>query len=119
MLNGKIVGGFPVNITQVPWQVALLYTSKQICGGSIISNHWVLTSAHCLNRKDPMHYQVLVGTHIKNQGGKLHNVREYWIHRQYDSKKFDYDFGLLELKEALTFNERVKPIQLPRLVLIM
>lgn len=115
LLDGRIVGGFPVNITQVPWQVALLYTNKQICSGSIISNRWVLTAAHCLDGKDPMYFQVLIGTHIKDQGGELHTVQVYWIHQQYNSKRFDYDFGLLELNEELTFNERIQPIQLPKM----
>lgn len=113
MQDDKIVGGFPINITQTPWQAALLLASKQFCGGSIISARWILTSAYCLTRKNPMQYQILIGTHIKDRGGKLHNVRDYWIHRQYNSKNFDYDFGLIALKEEIDFTDHVQPIRLP------
>lgn len=38
----RIVGGYPINITKTPYQVYL-----RGCGGSIISEEWILTAAHC------------------------------------------------------------------------
>src|SRR6185437_11720350 len=50
----NIENGVKVDISQVPWQVALrpqgYYGS--FCGGSIIDKHWVLTAAHCIIQKD-------------------------------------------------------------------
>jgi trypsin len=31
----------------VPWQVAILESGSQVCGGTIISAEWIVTAAHC------------------------------------------------------------------------
>lgn len=46
-LDGRIVGGFAMNITEAPWQVSLQLGGSHFCGGSIIGNDWILTAAHC------------------------------------------------------------------------
>lgn len=46
-LNDKIVGGFVTTIEKNPWQVAMLSSGYQSCGGSIIGEKWVLSAAHC------------------------------------------------------------------------
>jgi len=43
----KIVGGIEAKANSWPWQV-LLFDGDGICGGSIISNQWIVTAAHCL-----------------------------------------------------------------------
>lgn len=110
----KIVGGFPIAISKVPWQVGLVYFGRHSCGGSIINNRWILTAAHCLTVLFPMRYRVRIGTDDK-KGGKLYKVKSFKIHQQYGEFFVDYDFGLLELAEELTFNERIQPVQLPNI----
>lgn len=115
MLDGKIVGGFPVNISQVPWQVGLIYGGQQVCGGSIISNQWILTAAHCIRGVgQPNRYQVLVGATDKFSGGKRYKIASYAVHERYSSSNIDYDFGLLKLQEELEFDSTVKPAALPK-----
>lgn len=45
----RIVGGTAATIEDYPHQIALLYTGRQVCGGSIISHTWVVTAAHCVD----------------------------------------------------------------------
>lgn len=45
-LENRIVGGFVTTIEKNPWQVSLQY-SGHYCGGSVISNKWVISAAHC------------------------------------------------------------------------
>ena len=47
-INSRIVGGDFARQNQFPHQVAVIYKGSLRCGGSIISESWVLTAAHCL-----------------------------------------------------------------------
>lgn len=107
----RIVGGFPLNITQAPWQVSLQQDSGtyQFCGGSIIGNQWILTAAHCLSR--PM--QIRVGATHKYTEGHLIDVKRRYVHKKHSYGEDDYDFGLLQLAADLEFSDSVKPIRLP------
>lgn len=43
----RIVGGDIISLSEAPYQVSLQFQGKHICGGSIISENFVLTAAHC------------------------------------------------------------------------
>merc|ERR1712243_262102 len=45
----KIVGGNEVTPHEYPWQVGLFIDDMYFCGGSIISEDWILTAAHCMD----------------------------------------------------------------------
>merc|ERR1712215_259400 len=47
--TAKIVGGKETGVNEYPWQV-LVRSSKGTFGGSLISNQWVLTGAHCVDK---------------------------------------------------------------------
>lgn len=46
-LDGRIVGGIELDISDAPYQVSLQRGQQHFCGGSVINNNWVLTAAHC------------------------------------------------------------------------
>jgi secreted trypsin-like serine protease len=43
----RITNGIVASRGQFPWQVGLTIDNTWFCGGSVISNDWVLTAAHC------------------------------------------------------------------------
>jgi len=47
------VGGNNAVAGSYPWQVGITTAggSRPYCGGSLISNKWILTAAHCVDDK--------------------------------------------------------------------
>lgn len=108
-----IVGGHATTIEEHPWQVSLQFMSRHRCGGSIIDKKWVLTAAHCTGSLPTDDLAVRVGSSKSASGGTLIKLKKYITHPKYDAGRFDYDFALLELDEALKSDERTQPIALP------
>lgn len=46
----RIVGGEDVDISTCGWQISLQRSGRHFCGGSIISNNWILTASHCVEK---------------------------------------------------------------------
>ena len=47
----RIIGGESTEVNEYPWQALITMLTPlgtKICGGSLISDIWVLTAAHCL-----------------------------------------------------------------------
>lgn len=44
---GKIVGGDEYEIEQFPYQVSVQINFDHACGGTLISDRFVVTAAHC------------------------------------------------------------------------
>lgn len=105
-----------MNITQVPWQAAIIWGKTIQCGGSIISKRWILTAAHCLaGFTNPLQYKIRVGSADQYQGGKLYGVDAYKVHEQFNENTIDYDFALLRLREEIIFSETVQSVRMPNI----
>lgn len=115
-LDGRIVGGFEIDITTIPWQVSLQSTNRRhFCGASIISSKWILTAAHCttseLVESDPKRVTIKSGANMHRDGAET-KVKRLVNHPKYNTKTLDYDFALLELEDELEFNENRTAIKL-------
>uniref|UniRef100_A0A1Q3EVA0 trypsin n=1 Tax=Culex tarsalis TaxID=7177 RepID=A0A1Q3EVA0_CULTA len=111
---GKIVGGFKIDVVDVPYQVSLQRNNRHHCGGSIIDERWVLTAAHCTENTNASIYSVRVGSSEHATGGHLVPVKAVHNHPDYDYEVTEYDFSLLELGEALKYDHAVQPVDLVR-----
>ena len=86
--QNRIVGGQDASINDYPWQVAL----SMGCGGSIISDQWVLTAAHCVDATFAGAITVTVGSsEYYSSGGDLYGVSEIIIHPKLNTNKFSGD----------------------------
>ncbi|KXJ23472.1 Transmembrane protease serine 6 [Exaiptasia diaphana] len=140
----RIIGGSIAKKGSWPWQVAVgkRNGTNQFCGGSIIVPNWIVTAAHCFQpNPNSSRYIVTAGklseltSLIKFgliiafciwQSSGQHNIRreegdkqvmeieEIFLHPNYSRQNDDYDIALMKLKQNVTYNDKVRPVCLPR-----
>ena len=118
-ISSRIIGGQSADIVDFPHQVALLGGTssayyQQFCGGSILSNYWVITAAHCVDDLRAGDLYVLAGTDFLSVGNVSANrVRSVRVHPGWNSNTSENDVALLQLRDPLRYSERIAPISLP------
>ncbi|XP_003970232.2 coagulation factor IXa [Takifugu rubripes] len=112
----RIVGGDLVIPGEIPWQVALMQrsTGEVFCGGSILSERWVITAAHCL-LEEKVSFYIRVGEHtlsIQEGTEQNYDVLEQHLHPLYNASisLYDHDIALIYLKSPIAFSANVRPI---------
>ncbi|KFB51476.1 hypothetical protein ZHAS_00019531 [Anopheles sinensis] len=118
---GAALGSSTVPIRQFldyPFMISLRgSTGRHSCGGSILSELWVLTAGHCVSSVTVAKETVQVGhTELSlNVDESVYSIEQVIRHPGYDSgNSFINDIALLKLARPLTFSDRVYPVQLPQ-----
>uniref|UniRef100_A0A8C9D5F1 trypsin n=1 Tax=Panthera leo TaxID=9689 RepID=A0A8C9D5F1_PANLE len=99
--DDKIVGGYTCEENSIPYQVSL-NSGYHFCGGSLISDQWVVSAAHCYKSR----IQVRLGEHNINSAKVIR-------HPRYNSWTLDYDIMLIKLSSPAALTARVSTISLP------
>ncbi|MCS0604563.1 serine protease [Streptomyces sp. LP11] len=114
--DSVVVGGFPIDVSQAPWTVALSSRDRfggtragQFCGGVAITPTAVLTAAHCMtdevlgappDRSGDL--KVIAGrTDLLSTEGAEIAVEDVQVNPGFDSETNSGDFAVLTLAEAL------------------
>ncbi|XP_058123160.1 CUB and peptidase domain-containing protein 1-like [Anopheles ziemanni] len=106
---GLIVKGQDARPGDWPWHVAIYdgkntKTPTYACGGSIISEYFVLTAAHCFQEPNPVRYSFKTGVHLLNSDIDTINYAlfEIIIHPKFDRKLYN-DIALLRPENKIVF----------------
>ncbi|MDP3894574.1 serine protease, partial [Nocardioides sp.] len=104
---GAIVGGSKASPGQFPFMASLQSsgsegTSGHFCGGSVVSQRWILTAAHCLVDTAPGEIQVAVGrTNINDlSSGQTLRADRIVIHPAYAATG-THDAALVRVTEDI------------------
>ncbi|KAJ2551392.1 hypothetical protein EV175_003710 [Coemansia sp. RSA 1933] len=103
-LKPRILGGSDANKSNYPFIVYLQNTAEQTyCGGSIISDDWVLTAAHCIKTASASDINVYIGQAEYNPDpSKATSVSSITTHPGYDDSSMVNDLSLLKLSSPIT-----------------
>lgn len=121
------VGNMSVNASdqeRTPWQVTFKPKSKETCQGSLISDQWVLTAAHCFHDaqiEDRHLWRVIVGDPTSHHGKEFHVEEvlvapEFNVHAKQSqgiSEFYADDIALLKLSQRVKMSSHARPICLP------
>ncbi|XP_078077022.1 ovochymase-2 isoform X3 [Mustelus asterias] len=115
----RIVGGKESEPGAHPWQVSLKRRKSHYCGGTIISEKWVLTAAHCIRDRNILSVlKVTAGEYnLKNleKAEQTQTVKRVIIHPKFKAAyPVEYDIALLELNGIFIFGENIYPACLPK-----
>ena len=132
----KMIGGKAADPREHPWQVLVVlsaynstihkYHFYNKCGGTLISDQWVLTSHACMENSNPIWVQgwvqVVLGGHVfppaYQQGGEVTTGLEKVINverivRHPKGGLLAYDIALLKMNSRITYSQKVFPACVP------
>ncbi len=103
-VSSRIIGGEQAPAGEWPYMVALTTRDKSFvwCGGSLLNERYVLTAAHCVDKKDPSTMDVIVGAYDMDNISAAERIRvkQIYVHQDYAYSSGGNDIAVLELESA-------------------
>ncbi|XP_045181242.2 uncharacterized protein LOC123540352 isoform X3 [Mercenaria mercenaria] len=116
-MTPTVVGGEDADPGEWPWHVALYFGGQYFCGGTLISDTFVLTAAHCVekfNRDFSLMTVKLGATNRAASETTQHVIKVEAIESHSEHVYFKKnDIALLQLEGPVTFTNYIQPICLP------
>ncbi|MGE4319799.1 MAG: serine protease [Deferribacterales bacterium] len=112
-ITARIIGGLEVSTGSLPFVVALLNTTgsteydQQFCGGTLITNTWVMTAAHCVDDLSAPYsnLKIMAGSvDLSTTAAGVHetlSVTDVHIHPLYNPSTYNNDIALIELSSPV------------------
>lgn len=118
----KVAGGYDIGIKDAPYQVSLQYDIgnrlKHGCGGSLISDKFVVSAAHCESLGEDLNFspsKIRIGSSRADCGGSLINIKNVIVNPGWEKSNEssnDNDIAIFELEQAVKFSNSTQSIKL-------
>ncbi|XP_041769507.1 brachyurin-like [Anopheles merus] len=120
----RIVNGQEATPGQFPYQIALLSnfpTGTGLCGGSVLTNNYILTAAHCVISGAStlaLGGTAIIGAHNRDaaepsQQRIAFSTAGIRAHPGYTLTNIRNDIAVVRLNSPITFTDRIQPARLP------
>ncbi|XP_059490474.1 brachyurin-like isoform X1 [Neocloeon triangulifer] len=115
-LTPQIIGGNSVQQRQFPWLTLIIINLSSMCGGSLISERWVLTACHCTRG---MWSGLIFAGGINRLINETFEFLQFSMssscHENYNDIYVINDISVIRLASPFTLTEFVNVVQLPRI----
>ncbi|XP_050504927.1 serine protease easter [Diabrotica virgifera virgifera] len=118
--RSRIIGGKKSKVGEFPWLVRLGWNFLGFkywnCGGTLITEKYVLTAGHCFYNDAVRVGPIDPGAECETSYCSEYQIRNVkkWVFNDYVKESMRYDIALILLDEPVQFTEFVKPACLPR-----
>ena len=120
LTNSRIFDGLTANVDEFPWMVVLRFSqtsnvsnSLALCGGSIISDRFVITTASCFynGQQFPQAFFIQAGIHnilypnVTTQ--QIRSISNIYVHPDYNATNFINDIALIRVSNQFDLTSPV------------
>ncbi|XP_046673426.1 trypsin-7-like [Homalodisca vitripennis] len=107
-----IFHGHVTTIQKHPYLVAILNNGSFYCAGTIVNDHWIVTSADCANNFDGT--TTIVAGSSDGLTGSSFIINSVVLHPNYGSSILDYDYACVQIVGKFKWSKKTKAIHLPK-----
>lgn len=114
-----IIGGEKAKNGEFPHMTAIGWKTEEgslkfLCGGSLISDRFVLTAAHCSESEGIAPSFVRLGDqNLKNQDDNMDeldvDIDKFISHEKFRSTSFYHDIAVIRMTQSVRFNKFIRP----------
>lgn len=117
-LKSRIYNGFPSVRGQFPYFVLFSVLKpndyRTTCGGSIISNEWIITAAHCVINASriTVHLGSFETYNLFELNRRMISTSHIISHPHFDLATGNHDLALIKLPQPIQFNQFIQSIDI-------
>lgn len=111
----KIIGGELAPEYSWPWTVSFYQNKDFFCGGTVISEYWIMTAAHCFDGRNISQISIAAGSQDLYTFRYRYYVQLVIKHPNYNHRLLENDIALVKTTKPFNMSDgTIKRICLPR-----